>query len=137
MSGFVWKTVLGCGAAILLGMSVSAVQAGSNKAHQWEMDIHRTTPDGKVKDATTYICMGAKTFANPPKRLTGPRCSDQVFTVTEDGVSWTASCDAAKGQGQWNFSHGGNRLEGQSTIDTPDGRTVTEIKAEVFGDCTL
>lgn len=120
----------------LVALSGASAQAAS-KAHQWEVKIHRTTPDGQTHDATTYVCMGPKQFAKPSKRLTGPRCPNQAFTVTDDAVTWTAACDAAKGQGNWTFSHGGKRFEGQSTIDAPAGRTSVQVEGEVFGTCSL
>ncbi|HWU49102.1 MAG TPA: DUF3617 family protein [Asticcacaulis sp.] len=129
----IWLAV---GAGALLGLMCAPAQA-RNDDRQYEVQIHRTTPDGQTHDATTYICMGPKQFAKPAKRLTGPRCQGQAFTLTDDALSWTAACDAAKGQGQWRFSHGGKTFEGQSVIDTPQGRTTTKVEGDAFGSCDL
>jgi hypothetical protein len=129
----IWLAV---GLGALLGLMCAPAQARDHD-RQYKVQIHRAAPDGQTHDATTYMCMGPEQFAKPAKRLTGPRCQGQAFTLSDDALTWTAACDAARGQGQWRFSRGGKKFEGQSVIDTPQGRTTTQVEAEAYGSCDL
>jgi len=126
--------LLGAGAILLAAMGANPA-AAYEKGQLWELEV-QSQSGGKAPDTdTTWMCMSDASWLNPPKKLTGAKCSEPEFTREGDIVSWKSQCDAAQGAGQWTFSRGGKAVEGQSTVRTPDGEIVTELEGKVVDRC--
>ncbi|HTM81763.1 DUF3617 family protein [Asticcacaulis sp.] len=124
-------------AGVALFAVMGATQASAyEKGRLWELDVQSQSGANAAETNTTWMCMSDESWLNPPKDLTGAKCSDPQFTREGDVVSWKSQCDAAQGAGQWTFSHGGKAIEGQSTVRTPEGDIVTGLEGKVVDRCT-
>ena len=123
-------------AAALFAVMGATEAAAYEKGRLWELEVETQAGDGAPNKNTTWMCMSEDSWLNPPKDLTGGKCSDPEFTRDGDVVSWKSQCDVAQGAGQWTFSHGGKAVEGQSTVRTPEGEVTTGLDGKVVDRCS-
>jgi hypothetical protein len=116
-------------------IALPAIGQARESARLWEFDLTTTTGEAPAETASTWVCLSQVDLASPPENLTGPRCEAQGFAREGDTLSWTADCEAARGNGQWIFSRSDKQVQGESQIYVGDQLIRTQVNGKVQDRC--
>ena len=121
---------------IALALTASGGHAQTaDSAKQWRITTLTAIGGGTPVSASISACIGPDDLRNPPKAFTGPVCAKQTYNLENNNLTWTGTCDEAKGKGNIVFAADGQSFSGdiQSMIH---GLAVTShVDGKVTGTC--
>jgi hypothetical protein len=131
-------------AAVVVGLSVSAMAQGPQRDGRWEVRMEMEMPGMPMKmpPMTTTQCVTKEQADDPQRSVPQGRgnqnnCKVSDYKVSGNTVTWSMKCEGPEAMsGTGEITYGQNTYEGTMKM-TREGQTMTmKYSGKRLGDCT-
>ncbi len=124
-------------AALLAASAATWVHArtADKTARQWQITTTTAVSGSSPLTTSLSVCVGPDDLRNPPRQVTGPVCAKQTYTLENNNLKWTGTCDEDRGKGNIVFAEDGQSFSGDVESTVRGAAVTSHVDGKVIGAC--